>query len=881
MADDAASEMVVMPDDRRPSEIDFDVDTPTYEATYDNGVFHVEDSSGAFVAACAVLDESAGPDADDVERSATAPHPGDAVMQNPRRGEFNPSSHAAAVAILNRNRRDSGNLPPPTSSSSRRNSESQLPSSPSPPPLLSLDAAWQAATVSTGDEADEEEAMRSTPVTPAEALSSKLASATRAMKRTVSEKLRLPRSNSRGADLETARPSNTAILPRTSSRRDGYAFKSNLPRTQSVDGGSSPPSRRNSRRFSFVSSEATSGDVAPVDELEGGGWFALILYSIAASVRVKSSTVANSTFISEEGRLAVHPFSIFSHLCDNALSAILLFTAIEVPYSAAFDSMAPVRAPMIALDVALLLLWIKELATATYYVADDAFEISPYFTATSYPMRKLMLLFTALPLEACVPVRLASYARLPKLLALFIVAFDPSATAGIVSARRTFRVIMRMLKLFAFFCYVVHVMACMLYGLSLRVHDWSLHGDPEERRRHIPWTEDAGILPDQGMGRWHAYVVSASLALSLVTGAGANTNVTVTQTAEMCMTLLATAAGCVFYAYVLGSVLELIELYNCDINQFYRLEDQLQRFCENRNVPHELHGQMMRNFAYQWTRTRFINENDVMTHLSLPLQNSLKRHLCRAIIEKVPIFSGASATFVDDVVGKLRPRFAGANEVLCVEEQVGYEMYILARGKVEVYKTEKVVELVASSPASPVNGGGDGGTSEGDRATATADAAAAATRLGPVEAAEQTEKGSAMASAISRMKTMVRNRAGTAAVADAVVKTMEAAAKEKDKKGATRISRIAVLSDGAFFGEISLVVEDATRIASVRALVPCDLYELTREDFDDVARQYPGEVSRVRLIAWQRKETTNRRMERQRSQRASGPNDKRPSSDQR
>lgn len=49
---------------------------------------------------------------------------------------------------------------------------------------------------------------------------------------------------------------------------------------------------------------------------------------------------------------------------------------------------------------------------------------------------------------------------------------------------------------------------------------------------------------------------------------------------------------------------------------------------------------------------------------------------------------------------------------------------------------------------------------------------------------------------------------------------------------------VAVLKEGNFFGELSLLLS-APRNATVRARTPCDLYVLSKHDFDDALREYP------------------------------------------
>ncbi|PSN45113.1 hypothetical protein C0J52_18780 [Blattella germanica] len=64
------------------------------------------------------------------------------------------------------------------------------------------------------------------------------------------------------------------------------------------------------------------------------------------------------------------------------------------------------------------------------------------------------------------------------------------------------------------------------------------------------------------------------------------------------------------------------------------------------------------------------------------------------------------------------------------------------------------------------------------------------------------------------------------------------------------------LEDGAHFGEIALVIEGYTRIASVVAVEPCEVFRLDRVDFLRVVSPYPDLLSKVEQIAADRREKT-------------------------
>ncbi|MGB5849016.1 MAG: ion transporter [Ignavibacteriaceae bacterium] len=63
---------------------------------------------------------------------------------------------------------------------------------------------------------------------------------------------------------------------------------------------------------------------------------------------------------------------------------------------------------------------------------------------------------------------------------------------------------------------------------------------------------------------------------------------------------------------------------------------------------------------------------------------------------------------------------------------------------------------------------------------------------------------------------------------------------------------LSVLTDGDFFGEISLFTEQKRRTAAVRSQSYSDLYRLDRELFDEVLRRYPKIAEHIKKIADER-----------------------------
>jgi len=70
--------------------------------------------------------------------------------------------------------------------------------------------------------------------------------------------------------------------------------------------------------------------------------------------------------------------------------------------------------------------------------------------------------------------------------------------------------------------------------------------------------------------------------------------------------------------------------------------------------------------------------------------------------------------------------------------------------------------------------------------------------------------------------------------------------------------RVAVLGSGSPFGETALL-QNEKRMASVRALSYCDLYKLSKDDFDSLRRMYPDFDEQVKEVVRKRMEDTRKK----------------------
>ncbi len=161
-------------------------------------------------------------------------------------------------------------------------------------------------------------------------------------------------------------------------------------------------------------------------------------------------------------------------------------------------------------------------------------------------------------------------------------------------------------------------------------------------------------------------------------------DITPSGSAQTIFTMAVMLLGVAVYGYVIGNVASL--LANIDVAKAahqHRLE-HVMVFMKNRNIPQILQKRVVDYFNYLWESGMGQDEFTILNELPPSLRLELTLHLNRRIIQKVPLFAGASDAFVRELVSGLRPVVFTPGDFIIRRGEVGEEMFFINRGKVEV-----------------------------------------------------------------------------------------------------------------------------------------------------------------------------------------------------
>ena len=107
-------------------------------------------------------------------------------------------------------------------------------------------------------------------------------------------------------------------------------------------------------------------------------------------------------------------------------------------------------------------------------------------------------------------------------------------------------------------------------------------------------------------------------------------------------------------------------------------------FMKHRSIPQTLQKRVVAYFNYLWESGMGQDEFTVLNELPPSLRLELTLHLNRRIIQKVPLFAGASDAFFRELVSGLRPLIMTPGDAIIRRGEIGEEMFFINRGKIEV-----------------------------------------------------------------------------------------------------------------------------------------------------------------------------------------------------
>ncbi|CAK4086574.1 unnamed protein product [Aphanomyces euteiches] len=178
------------------------------------------------------------------------------------------------------------------------------------------------------------------------------------------------------------------------------------------------------------------------------------------------------------------------------------------------------------------------------------------------------------------------------------------------------------------------------------------------------------------------YIISIYWATMTITTIGYG-DVTATNTVERAFFIVMMIIGAGMYAYVVGTMCQLVEGLNVDALEFQREMDRVNDFLDLNSIPQSLRLRIRKYLLYK--RDACIsNISELLSSVSPAIRDEVALFKFQKVLGSVAQFRGAPSDFLAALALKLTMMVFAPNEMITVFGRVGKSMYIINRGRVQI-----------------------------------------------------------------------------------------------------------------------------------------------------------------------------------------------------
>ena len=128
--------------------------------------------------------------------------------------------------------------------------------------------------------------------------------------------------------------------------------------------------------------------------------------------------------------------------------------------------------------------------------------------------------------------------------------------------------------------------------------------------------------------------------------------------------------------------------------EFQNRMDAIKQYMVFRKVGPELESRVINWFDYLWANKASMNEETVLNMMPGKLKGEMAMHVHLETLQKVRIFQDCEQGLLADLVLKLKLQVFSPGDYVCRKGDVGKEMYIIKRGKLDVVAEDGIKVFV-------------------------------------------------------------------------------------------------------------------------------------------------------------------------------------------
>ncbi|XP_020588369.1 probable cyclic nucleotide-gated ion channel 5 [Phalaenopsis equestris] len=164
--------------------------------------------------------------------------------------------------------------------------------------------------------------------------------------------------------------------------------------------------------------------------------------------------------------------------------------------------------------------------------------------------------------------------------------------------------------------------------------------------------------------------------------------VTSTYPGEVFYSIALSILGLILFALLIGNMQTYLQSLTIRVEEMRVKRRDSEQWMHHRLLPPELRERVRRYDQYKWQETRGVDEENLVKSLPADLRRDIKRHLCLALVRRVPLFGNMDERLLDAICERLMPSLYTENTYIVREGDPVDEMLFIIRGRLESVTTD-------------------------------------------------------------------------------------------------------------------------------------------------------------------------------------------------
>ncbi|XP_010275105.1 PREDICTED: probable cyclic nucleotide-gated ion channel 5 isoform X3 [Nelumbo nucifera] len=163
---------------------------------------------------------------------------------------------------------------------------------------------------------------------------------------------------------------------------------------------------------------------------------------------------------------------------------------------------------------------------------------------------------------------------------------------------------------------------------------------------------------------------------------------TSTYPGEVIFSIALAIFGLILFALLIGNMQTYLQSLTIRLEEMRVKRRDSEQWMHHRLLPQELRERVRRYDQYKWLETRGVDEESLVQTLPKDLRRDIKRHLCLALVRRVPLFANMDERLLDAICERLKPSLYTERTYIVREGDPVDEMLFIIRGRLESVTTD-------------------------------------------------------------------------------------------------------------------------------------------------------------------------------------------------